>query len=97
MALYIILLFRVIRISSKSEKKFSTYLALGLGLLMVLQAFSNMAVAVNLVPVTGQPLPFVSMGGTSLWFTCISLGIILSISREQEARPAGPNMVTSGA
>ena len=97
MALYIILLFRVIRISSRSEKKFSTYLALGLGLLMVLQAFSNMAVAVNLVPVTGQPLPFVSMGGTSLWFTCISLGIILSISREQEARPVGPNMVTSGA
>ncbi|MDA0973882.1 MAG: FtsW/RodA/SpoVE family cell cycle protein [Bacteroidetes bacterium] len=52
-------------------------------MLLVLQALSNMAVAVNLVPVTGQPLPFVSMGGTSLWFTCISLGIILSISREQ--------------
>ena len=83
LSLYIILLFRVIRISSRSHKKFSTYLALGLGLLMVLQALSNMAVAVNLVPVTGQPLPFVSMGGTSLWFTCISLGIILSISREQ--------------
>lgn len=83
LSLYIILLFRVIRISSHSEKKFSTYLALGLGMLLVLQALSNMAVAVNLVPVTGQPLPFVSMGGTSLWFTCISLGIILSISREQ--------------
>jgi cell division protein FtsW len=83
LSLYIILLFRVIRISSRSQKKFSTYLALGLGLLLVLQALSNMAVAVNLVPVTGQPLPFVSMGGTSLWFTCISLGIILSISREQ--------------
>jgi len=97
MGLYVILLFRVIRISSKSEKKFSTYLALGLGLLMVLQAFSNMAVAVNLVPVTGQPLPFVSMGGTSLWFTCISLGIILSISREQALPKSGPNMATQGA
>jgi cell division protein FtsW len=47
----------------------------------VLQALVNMAVAVNLVPVTGQPLPLVSMGGTSMWFTCLALGIIVSVSR----------------
>jgi cell division protein FtsW len=97
LSLYIILLFRVIRISSRSHKKFSTYLALGLGLLMVFQALSNMAVAVNLVPVTGQPLPFVSMGGTSLWFTCISLGIILSISREQGMTKSKKNTPTANS
>ena len=55
---------------------------IGLSSGLVLQAFSNMAVAVGIFPVTGQPLPMVSMGGTSLWFTAISIGIILSISRE---------------
>jgi len=82
--LYVILLFRVIRIAGQCKKRFSAYLALGLGMLMVFQALSNMAVAVNLIPVTGQPLPLVSMGGTSLWFTCLSIGIILSISRENQ-------------
>ncbi|MFZ4549671.1 MAG: FtsW/RodA/SpoVE family cell cycle protein, partial [Bacteroidales bacterium] len=49
-----------------------------------IQAFANMAVAVHLVPVTGQPLPLVSMGGTSIWFTSIAIGIILSVSKEMD-------------
>lgn len=79
--LYLILLFRAIRIANRCEKRFGALLAVGLALSLVLQALVNMAVAVNLVPVTGQPLPLVSMGGTSTWFTCLSLGILLSVSR----------------
>jgi cell division protein FtsW len=52
--------------------------------MLVMQAMINMAVAVNLVPVTGQPLPLVSMGGTSVWFTCLAIGIMLSVSRGAE-------------
>lgn len=80
--MYLILFFRSIKIARKCKKIFSTLLVIGLSTNLVLQAFSNMAVAVGIFPVTGQPLPMVSMGGTSLWFTAISIGIILSISRE---------------
>lgn len=80
--MYLLLLFRSIIIAKRSKKLFSTLLVVGLSSGMVLQAFSNMAVAVGIFPVTGQPLPMVSMGGTSLWFTAISIGIILSVSRE---------------
>ena len=80
--MYLLLLFRSIIIAKGTKKLFSTLLVVGLSSGMVLQAFSNMAVAVGLFPVTGQPLPMVSMGGTSLWFTAISIGIILSVSRE---------------
>ena len=55
---------------------------MGLTILIVIQAMVNMAVAVNILPVTGQPLPMISMGGTSMIFTCIAFGIILSVSRE---------------
>ena len=79
--LYLILMFRAIRIANRCEKPFGSLVAIGLGLSLVVQALVNMAVAVNLVPVTGQPLPLVSMGGTSIWFTCLSIGIILSVSR----------------
>lgn len=79
--LYMIFLFRGIRIMRDSEKPFGGYLATGLAFSLVFQALINMAVAVNLFPVTGQPLPLVSMGGTSIWFTCIAIGIILSVSR----------------
>lgn len=78
--LYLILFFRGIRIAQKSEKTFGTLLAIGLSFSLVFQAMINMAVAVNLFPVTGQPLPLVSMGGTSIWFTCLAIGIILSVS-----------------
>ncbi len=80
--MYLIFLFRSIKIARKCNKLFSVLLVIGLSSGLVLQAFSNMAVAVGIFPVTGQPLPMVSMGGTSLWFTAISIGIILSVSRE---------------
>lgn len=82
--LYLILFFRGIRIASRTENTFGSLLALGLSFSLVFQALINMAVAVNLFPVTGQPLPLVSMGGTSIWFTCLAIGIILSVSRESE-------------
>ena len=82
--LYLILFFRGIRIAQKSDKTFGALLAIGLSFSLVFQAMINMAVAVNLFPVTGQPLPLVSMGGTSIWFTCLAIGIILSVSTETE-------------
>jgi cell division protein FtsW len=82
--LYLILLFRGVRIANKSEKTFGSLLAIGLTFNLVFQAMINMAVAVNLLPVTGQPLPLISMGGTSIWFTSIAIGIILSVSRDGE-------------
>lgn len=83
--LYLILLYRGIRIALKCSKTFGSLLAIGLCISLVFQALINMAVAVNLLPVTGQPLPMVSMGGTSIWFTCIAIGIILSVSRDEES------------
>ncbi|MFT4659871.1 MAG: cell division protein FtsW [Patiriisocius sp.] len=82
---YLILFFRTVKISAKSDKNFPAFLVIGLGFMITFQAMINMAVAVNLIPVTGQPLPLVSMGGTSIWFTCLALGIILSVSRSLEA------------
>jgi cell division protein FtsW len=82
--LYLILFYRAIKIAQKSEKSFGTFLVVGLSFSLVFQAMINMAVAVNLFPVTGQPLPLVSMGGTSIWFTCLAIGIILSVSRKNE-------------
>jgi len=78
---YLILIYRAIRIAQKSEFAFATFLALGLCFSLVLQALVNMCVAVNIFPVTGQPLPMISMGGTSTLFTGLTLGIILSVSR----------------
>lgn len=78
---YLILFYRAIRIAQKSEFAFATFLALGLCFSLVFQALVNMCVAVNIFPVTGQPLPMVSMGGTSTLFTGLTLGIILSVSR----------------
>lgn len=82
--LYLILLFRGVRVSTKSDRTFGQLLAFGLAFQLIFQGLINMAVAVNLFPVTGQPLPFLSMGGTSLLFSSIAVGIILSISRETD-------------
>jgi len=87
--LYVVLLFRGVRIANNSERTFGSLLAIGLTFSLVFQAMINMAVAVNLFPVTGQPLPLVSMGGTSIWFTSIAIGIILSVSRETEMNEKG--------
>ena len=82
--LYLILLYRAIRIVTKVPRNFGAFLAIGLSFSLVFQAMINMAVSVNLLPVTGQPLPMVSMGGTSIWFTSLSIGILLSVSRDVE-------------
>ena len=93
--LYVVLLFRGVRIANNSERTFGSLLAIGLTFSLVFQAMINMAVAVNLFPVTGQPLPLISMGGTSIWFTSISLGIILSVSRETEVKMEGGEFATT--
>lgn len=79
--LYLILLFRSIRLALRCPKHFGGLLAIGLSLLLVTQAMVNMGVAVRLFPTTGQPLPLISMGGTAVLFTSLALGIILSVSR----------------
>ncbi|HMX04528.1 MAG TPA: putative peptidoglycan glycosyltransferase FtsW [Chitinophagales bacterium] len=82
--LYLVFLYRCIKIVVKAPTSFGALLAVGLGLCLCIQAFINMGVAVHLLPTTGLTLPLVSMGGTSLWFTSLSIGIILSVSREIE-------------
>lgn len=80
--LYLILLYRAVKIVTQSPGTFGAFLTIGVAFNLVFQAMINMGVAVNLLPVTGQPLPLVSMGGTSIWFTSLSIGIILSVSKE---------------
>lgn len=79
---YLILLFRAVVIVTKIPRNFGAFLTIGVAFSLVFQAMINMGVAVNILPVTGQPLPLVSMGGTSIWFTSLSIGIILSVSKE---------------
>lgn len=79
--LYLIFLYRCIKVSIGCERDFGSLLVIGLSFLLAFQAFINMGVAVSILPVTGQPLPLVSMGGTSIWFTCLAVGMILSVSR----------------
>ena len=80
--LYLAFLYRCMRIVTKTPNAFGALLAIGLGLSLTIQAFVNMAVAVDLLPVTGLTLPLISMGGTSLLFTSVAIGIILSVSRD---------------
>jgi cell division protein FtsW len=82
--LYVILMYRIMKIVTQAPKAFGALLAAGLGFSLTIQALANMAVAVNLFPVTGVPLPLVSMGGTSILFTSIAFGIILSVSKDVE-------------
>jgi len=84
MFIYLLFLFRCIRIFRKCPYAFGAFLALGLSFTLVIQAIANMAVNVNIVPVTGVTLPLVSMGGSSFLFTCASIGIILSVARNAE-------------
>ena len=84
LAIYLLFLFRCIRIFKKCPYAFGAFLALALSFTLVIQALANMAVNVNLMPVTGVTLPLVSMGGSSFIFTCIAIGIILSVARNVE-------------
>ena len=70
--------------AQKATTLFGKLLIIGLGFPIIFQAFINMGVAVELLPVTGQPLPLISSGGTSLWMTCIAIGIILSVTKKEE-------------
>src|SRR5437762_5573354 len=82
--IYLVFLFRSIKIFRRCPFAFGAFLALGLSFTLVIQAIANMAVSVNLFPVTGVTLPLVSMGGSSFLFTCLSIGIILSVARNVE-------------
>jgi cell division protein FtsW len=84
--LYLMLTYRAGIIARRCEKLFPKYLVIGCSLLILVQALINMAVAVNLFPVTGQPLPLISRGGTSIVITCIYIGMILSVSRDNQKR-----------
>ena len=84
--LYVVLLFRAARIASQCENNFPAFLVMGLALLLVVQATFNMMVAVGIVPVTGQPLPLISRGGTSTIINCAYIGAILSVSRSAKQR-----------
>jgi cell division protein FtsW len=92
MFIYLVFLYRCIRIYKRCPFAFGAFLALGLSFTLAIQAVANMAVTVNLFPVTGVTLPLVSMGGTSFIFTCLAIGIILSVSRNVE-QLEGKNVV----
>lgn len=82
--LYLLLLFRIVIVAHKADTIFGKLLAIGVGLPIVFQALINMAVAVELFPVTGQTLPLISSGGTSIWMTCLAIGIVLAVSKKRE-------------
>ena len=84
MVLYLWLLFRIVIVGQKAGTIFGKLLTIGVGLPIIFQSFVNMGVAVDLFPVTGQTLPLISSGGTSIWVTCLAIGIILSVSAQRE-------------
>ena len=89
MFLYLLLMWRAMRIASRCKSLFPSYLVMGLALMMVVQAMVNMAVAVGAFPVTGQPLPLISKGGTSTFVNCVYIGMILSVSRSAKKKDEG--------
>jgi len=88
--IYLLFLFRCIRIMKKCPYAFGAFLSLGLSFTLVIQAMANMAVNVNLFPVTGVTLPLISMGGSSFLFTCLAIGIILSVAKNVESLEGSP-------
>lgn len=84
LCMYLLLLFRFVVAAHKSNSLFGKLVVIGLGFPVIFQAMTNMAVAVELLPVTGQTLPLISSGGSSIWMTCIALGIILSVTKKEE-------------
>ena len=84
LSLYLLLLFRFVIASHKANTLFGKLVVIGLGFPMIFQAMINMAVAVELLPVTGQTLPLISSGGSSIWMTCFALGIIISVTKKEE-------------
>jgi cell division protein FtsW len=91
MFFYMLLLFRIVVVANANTTVFGKLIVVGVGLPIVFQALINMAVAVELFPVTGQTLPLISSGGTSIWMTCLAIGVVLSASRKTEALSEGIN------
>lgn len=87
--LYILLLFRILVITHRIDDRFGKILVSGLGIFIIIQAFTNISVATQIIPVTGQNLPLISSGGSSAWMTCISLGMILSVSSSIKNKNSG--------
>ena len=81
---YLMLFFRIIIVATKADTIFGKLLVIGVGLPVIFQALVNMAVAVELFPVTGQTLPLISSGGSSIWMTCLALGMVLSVSAKRQ-------------
>src|SRR5690554_770059 len=90
--LYLILFYRILSIGLNSKNLFETYLSIGIGLLLLTQAMLNMFVCTELMPVTGQNMPFLAMGGSAMVMSCVSLGIVLSIARKHN--PEGESLNT---
>ncbi len=88
--LYLLVLFRIVVIAHKSDTVYGKLLVLGMGLPIIIQAFVNIAVALQVFPVTGQTLPLISSGGTAAWMTCIAFGMILSVSSGQKVEFNSP-------
>ena len=95
MLIYLLFLYRCIRIVKRTPYAFGAFLALALSFTLVIQAMANMAVNVSLFPVTGVTLPLVSMGGSSFLFTCLAIGIILSVARNVESLEGKTETATS--
>lgn len=95
--LYMLLFYRALQIVKRTERAFAALITIGCAFSLVFQALINMAVAVNIFPVTGQPLPMLSMGGTSIWFTSAAIGIILSVSSEIDKSETVPTHATAAA
>ena len=81
--LYLVLFYRILRIGLNAEKLFETYVCVGIGLLILSQAMINMLVCTGIMPVTGQNMPFLAMGGSAMIMSCVSLGIVLSIANKR--------------
>lgn len=96
MFLYLLLMYRALRIAGRCSSLFPAYLVMGLALMMVIQALMNMAVAVGAMPVTGQPLPLISKGGTSTFISCAYIGMILSVSWSARKREEAPVETAEG-
>jgi cell division protein FtsW len=84
MFLYLMLFIRLVIASYKAPTLFGKLIVVGLGFPIIFQAFINMGVAVELLPTTGQPLPLISSGGTSIWMTCAAIGIVLNVTKKEE-------------
>ena len=84
--LFLLVLFRIVLIATKIHTYFGSLVVFAVGIPIIFQAIINMGVAVGLFPTTGQPLPMISYGGTSLWITCLAFGIILSVSRQIKSK-----------